>query len=248
VLRHTLVLSRSQPSAGVRELAANKQRVNTADACLTFNAVFLCRCPGAAAAANAAGKSHQLVTALQQQRRLQARQHPSQQKQGQQKQAQQQVQLQQLQVAVQARTRARQTLGAWRMRHTKSEWASFAGTQHSANTSRDLTPAASVLSVDVHLQADITLHACSGVSNTPHRCPACKLCCKLGQQHQFCCKTLMSCCCCCCRYLKREYSALKPFVIISLSYLLFTTTDGAVRWVSICTGMMSMIATQQALA
>lgn len=31
------------------------------------------------------------------------------------------------------------------------------------------------------------------------------------------------------RYLKREYSALKPFVIISLSYLLFTTTDGAVR-------------------
>lgn len=33
----------------------------------------------------------------------------------------------------------------------------------------------------------------------------------------------------CCRYLKREYSALKPFVIISLSYLLFTTTDGAVR-------------------
>jgi hypothetical protein len=32
-----------------------------------------------------------------------------------------------------------------------------------------------------------------------------------------------------CRYLKREYSALKPFVIISLSYLLFTTTDGAIR-------------------
>ncbi len=31
-------------------------------------------------------------------------------------------------------------------------------------------------------------------------------------------------------YLRREYSALKPFVIISLSYLLFTTTDGAVRW------------------
>lgn len=27
-------------------------------------------------------------------------------------------------------------------------------------------------------------------------------------------------------YLKREFSALKPFVIISLSYLLFTTTDG----------------------
>ncbi|WIA38671.1 hypothetical protein OEZ86_001977 [Tetradesmus obliquus] len=32
-------------------------------------------------------------------------------------------------------------------------------------------------------------------------------------------------------YLKREYSALKPFVIISLSYLLFTTTDGAVRMI-----------------
>lgn len=30
-------------------------------------------------------------------------------------------------------------------------------------------------------------------------------------------------------YLKREFSALKPFAIISLSYLLFTTTDGAVR-------------------
>lgn len=29
-------------------------------------------------------------------------------------------------------------------------------------------------------------------------------------------------------YLRREYSALKPFAIISLSYLLFTTTDGAV--------------------
>lgn len=31
-------------------------------------------------------------------------------------------------------------------------------------------------------------------------------------------------------YFKREFSALKPFVIISLSYLLFTTTDGAVSW------------------
>lgn len=29
--------------------------------------------------------------------------------------------------------------------------------------------------------------------------------------------------------MQRHYSALKPFVIISLSYLLFTTTDGAVR-------------------
>jgi hypothetical protein len=26
-----------------------------------------------------------------------------------------------------------------------------------------------------------------------------------------------------------RYSALKPFVIISLSYLLYTTTDGAIR-------------------
>lgn len=32
-------------------------------------------------------------------------------------------------------------------------------------------------------------------------------------------------------YLKREYSALKPFVIISTSYLLFTVTDGAVRMI-----------------
>jgi len=33
-------------------------------------------------------------------------------------------------------------------------------------------------------------------------------------------------------YIKREFSALKPFVIISLSYLLFTTTDGGVSvWV-----------------
>ncbi len=32
-------------------------------------------------------------------------------------------------------------------------------------------------------------------------------------------------------YIKREYSALKPFVIISLSYLLFTTTDGAIRMI-----------------
>jgi hypothetical protein len=32
-------------------------------------------------------------------------------------------------------------------------------------------------------------------------------------------------------YLKREYSALKPFVIISSSYLLFTTTDGAIRMI-----------------
>lgn len=32
-------------------------------------------------------------------------------------------------------------------------------------------------------------------------------------------------------YLKREYSALKPFVIISSSYLLFTITDGAVRMI-----------------
>jgi hypothetical protein len=40
------------------------------------------------------------------------------------------------------------------------------------------------------------------------------------------------CGCLCCRYLRREYSALKPFVIISLSYLLFTTTDGAVRSVN----------------
>lgn len=31
--------------------------------------------------------------------------------------------------------------------------------------------------------------------------------------------------------LQRKYSALKPFVIISLSYLLFTTTDGAVRMI-----------------
>ncbi|KAL4451733.1 hypothetical protein ABPG75_007395 [Micractinium tetrahymenae] len=31
--------------------------------------------------------------------------------------------------------------------------------------------------------------------------------------------------------LRQHYSALKPFVIISLSYLLFTTTDGAVRMV-----------------
>lgn len=30
---------------------------------------------------------------------------------------------------------------------------------------------------------------------------------------------------------KAKYSALKPFVIISLSYLLFTTTDGAVRMI-----------------
>ena len=32
-------------------------------------------------------------------------------------------------------------------------------------------------------------------------------------------------------YLKREYSTLKPFVIISSSYLLFTITDGAVRMI-----------------
>ncbi len=32
-------------------------------------------------------------------------------------------------------------------------------------------------------------------------------------------------------YLKREFSALEPFVIISLSYLLFTTTDGAIRMI-----------------
>jgi len=32
-------------------------------------------------------------------------------------------------------------------------------------------------------------------------------------------------------FLKREFSALKPFVIISLSYLLFTTTDGAIRMI-----------------
>eukprot|EP00899_Mesostigma_viride_P013176 jgi/Mesvir1/2185/Mv16690-RA.2 len=32
-------------------------------------------------------------------------------------------------------------------------------------------------------------------------------------------------------YIKREYSALKPFVIVSLSYLLFTITDGAVRMI-----------------
>ncbi|GFR40340.1 hypothetical protein Agub_g882, partial [Astrephomene gubernaculifera] len=31
--------------------------------------------------------------------------------------------------------------------------------------------------------------------------------------------------------MQRKYSALKPFVIISLSYLLFTTTDGAVRMI-----------------
>ncbi len=31
--------------------------------------------------------------------------------------------------------------------------------------------------------------------------------------------------------LQRKYGALKPFVIISLSYLLFTTTDGAVRMI-----------------
>ena len=37
-------------------------------------------------------------------------------------------------------------------------------------------------------------------------------------------------CVCPCRYFKREYSALKPFVIISLSYILYTTTDGAIRW------------------
>ncbi len=32
-------------------------------------------------------------------------------------------------------------------------------------------------------------------------------------------------------FLRREYSALKPFVIISLSYLLYTTTDGAIRMI-----------------
>ncbi len=31
--------------------------------------------------------------------------------------------------------------------------------------------------------------------------------------------------------MKRHYSALRPFVIISLSYLLFTTTDGAIRMI-----------------
>ncbi|PNH11053.1 hypothetical protein TSOC_002123 [Tetrabaena socialis] len=31
--------------------------------------------------------------------------------------------------------------------------------------------------------------------------------------------------------MQRQYSALRPFVIISLSYLLFTTTDGAVRMI-----------------
>lgn len=31
--------------------------------------------------------------------------------------------------------------------------------------------------------------------------------------------------------LKREYSALKPFAIISSSYLLFTITDGALRMI-----------------
>lgn len=31
--------------------------------------------------------------------------------------------------------------------------------------------------------------------------------------------------------VRRHYSALKPFVIISFSYLLFTTTDGAVRMI-----------------
>lgn len=30
--------------------------------------------------------------------------------------------------------------------------------------------------------------------------------------------------------LRQHYGALKPFVIISLSYLLFTTTDGAGKW------------------
>ncbi len=33
--------------------------------------------------------------------------------------------------------------------------------------------------------------------------------------------------------LAAHYSALKPFVIISFSYLLFTTTDGAVRMVEL---------------
>ncbi|GBF99579.1 hypothetical protein Rsub_12204 [Raphidocelis subcapitata] len=32
-------------------------------------------------------------------------------------------------------------------------------------------------------------------------------------------------------FLKREYSSLRPFVIMSLSYLLFTTTDGAIRMI-----------------
>ena len=31
--------------------------------------------------------------------------------------------------------------------------------------------------------------------------------------------------------MQRHYSALRPFVIISFSYLLFTTTDGAVRMI-----------------
>ena len=31
--------------------------------------------------------------------------------------------------------------------------------------------------------------------------------------------------------MKREYSALKPFVIISTAYLLFTITDGAIRMI-----------------
>lgn len=31
--------------------------------------------------------------------------------------------------------------------------------------------------------------------------------------------------------MKKKYSALKPFVIISTSYLLFTVTDGAVRMI-----------------
>ena len=32
-------------------------------------------------------------------------------------------------------------------------------------------------------------------------------------------------------YLQREFSALKPFAIISVSYLLYTITDGAVRMI-----------------
>lgn len=32
-------------------------------------------------------------------------------------------------------------------------------------------------------------------------------------------------------FLRREFGALKPFVIISLSYLLYTTTDGAIRMI-----------------
>jgi hypothetical protein len=50
------------------------------------------------------------------------------------------------------------------------------------------------------------------------------------------------------RMFKREYSALKPFVIISLSYLLFTTTDGAVRCARVCGAWWYVLGVQAAQA